>query len=497
MKKNDEAVCMMALERLFAAELAAALDVPISAVAGHRDTLPVASRARWGKAAAVLLFGVIMTWLVAVQHASAPAMQGPEELEAPDPLPIPYVQHAADIAKLTKNTRSLGFTWEVGENDLSSLTPLTALVRLRIFGPLRQDVMPPDLLDPIAALPEVEVLELPLFPGMTGKHLRQLAAAPKLRFLSLQLHRRLSIADIEALQALPKLCSLSLQGGRIDAGTVRALSLLPTLDRLELSGVGGCTEVVLQELRTLHRLRRLGLTGLGKQPCAERLGETTDDDSVGLSPAVAKALAELPLLAEVALSHCAVTSDAIRALPPRLTSFSLTRCPDAGADVVAALEHFPHLQRLGLDHFDRGQRRHWRRAPPPPELVETGPPVHDPVIESLPDQGAIHRAQAELLRRLPIARLCYNYSLPDEVAATLPEATKLTTIELTWGVAADIASVAKAPALARLRLSECSFGIDDLQALKDTPLRRLDQRWGRVSREAAAAALPGVTVGDD
>ena len=489
MNVRDEVLRNTARERLFAAELAEVLDVPVAAVT-RSERVPL--RQVWLIAAAVLL-GVLVTVFLGVEWRATVVAQKVEELEPPQPLPIlVWLENSGDIAGFPAETQSLLYRWRKDHSDLAALERFQALCNLRVLGEPQAGEWGDDVLAPLASLPELVALEVNV-KALTDVHLLALRAAPKLRYLTLRLDRPLCVADVRALQQLPHLRWLTLSGGSVDAEVVRSLASLPKVEVLGLGAVAGCTEEVLRELRSLHGLRRVELRDFGPRPCAEKLGHGSNQDSVGLTVVVAKALAELPLLEEVRLENCAVTAAAISALPEKLSGFAMTRCPDAGADVVLALHRFRGLRRLELDRFERSS---WFPAPPVPAPLSVGPPVHDPTVEGMPEQSAVWRAQAELLRRLPVERLRYHHGLPKEVAAALPEAARLGHVELIRGGAADVGPVAAAPALQNLLLNSCAVSIEDLAPLAAAPqLAELHMRWCSLrSRAALADLLPGVRI---
>jgi len=466
--------------------VAARLAVPaeVNRPADHRHRLATA---------ALVLLGVFVAGGVAWlrNDEDAAQVQEPERLIPPDLPPSLIAQSAAALARIAADVTSLHCMYEVPASDYQLLERFVALRRLAITGPAVTSPWPADVFAPFTAMPALTVLELPLQPAMTPEHLRSLAKVPQLQFLTLHLNRPLLAKDVAALQALPNVRSLSLMGGSLDAHAVRAMSLLPALESLTLARIGGCTEPVLRELRTVHRLRRMRLYGIGETSRASRLG-SPGVAGAGLSVAVAKALGELPLLDEVSIEQCSLSAEAVTLLPERLRGFALTRCPDAGADVVEALLRFRGLRRLELDRFER---RWWITSTAARPTPRVGPPEFDAATAGMPDQEPIWRAQAELLRKLPVQRLRYWSALPAEVAEALPAAASLAEIELVWCGPAEIEAVAKVQKLRRLRLESCRFTVEDVRPLTAVrSLAQLDLRWASGSREDYAALLPGVAV---
>lgn len=433
------------------------------------------------------------------------------------------------------DARGIGMSCPVRESGtLEVLEPYTELVELHLSLDCKADGAdyPADFLAPVAKLPALEVLHLVVPPELGPEVLRPLRAAPKLRFLQLSVMRALTIADVTALQELPHLVGLSItgsvlgEGGRVDRAAIRALGLLPSLRWLTLGNLGGCSEEVLGELRNLRSLRRLQLERLGAQPVAVRLGRMPEvvgvpkaaigvdavgavfqageppadwelvrnerrrriQNSPGLSPAVAAALADLPKLCELRLETCAVSAAAIAALPATLTGISILACPDADATVYEALGRFEDLRHLQLG------RTSSTTAAGPFVGVVTGANADEPGLE-LPDQQAVDRAQAKLLRALPIASFAHHWPMLPELAAALAEASMLRMVELENAERGDLEAVARAPALRELSVGASVLAPADFEPLRAAKrLAVLRMTVARLAPARIEALLPGVEI---
>lgn len=476
---NDGAMRVAAEERLFDAELADVLEVPVVRVAAVAER---AQRPRW-LVAAVVLLGLAVTAFVAFERPRRDAAQQAEGLEPPCPLPIPWAIRPADLAKLPLDSRNLGCSWHADEvPDFDVLTRFESLERVQLQWSAMTGEVPVEVFRPLAALPRLEVLLTAVPEKATAAHLAVLAELPRLRFLTLFLDRPLSADDCAALARAEHLVALQLFGGAIDAAAVRALARLPRLEVLGLRGPRGATPTALRELRGLHGLRRLEISALHWQPRALAIRGVVAEGNVGFTPELARTLAELPLLEEVRVEDCAVTAEAIACLPARLTGFALTRCPEAGPDIVAAIARFGGLKRLELDRPEQGDRPASRRG-----------------AEASEKDRALFEAQAHLLGTLPIRTLVYLGPMPRAVLAVLPRMAEVRRVECEHGFAADLAAFAQAPKLETLRLTSCGVQVGELAPLAASKsLRRVELRWTCLGETAAVRTqLPGVTVTDD
>ncbi|MCA8950302.1 MAG: hypothetical protein KDE27_12425 [Planctomycetes bacterium] len=477
-------------ERLFDAELAEVLGVSVEAVAE-----PGAGRGsprRLWLAAAVALFGLAITFAVAFASAAADRVeaQDPESLEPPQPLPILFWQSGS--APPAVATQSLMF--QLGDGDLSPLSRYERLQNLRVFAVKPGRACRAGFFAPLVPLAQLEVLRVVVPAAMGTEVLRELRGLEHLRFLSLDLQRPLTVADVAALGEIHGLVSLGLEAQNlgagdlgavaVDAAAMRALSDLSHLQALRLERLPGCTAATLRELRGAHGLRRLILVGFGTQPVATEFGWQPAEDSAGFTADIARALAELPLLEDVWLEACAVTPAALQALPVGLRAFGLTGCPDADAEVVRAIARFGELELLRLDRAQDLNDQLGR-----PRAADAEPP------RDLPDQRAVARAQAELVRDLPIRELRSDYGLHEEVAAALADAGQLAVVELIRSGATDVSAVAAVPALTRLTLNQCRVHADDLAPLRPAKaLRELRMVYCNADRAAVTSLLPGVAV---
>ncbi|MFN3242898.1 MAG: hypothetical protein ACE37K_15460 [Planctomycetota bacterium] len=490
-----------ARRRLFDAELAQAMDVPIDRFAvddAEGETAAASSpaprpRRRWVEAAVVLL-GLFVTVAV-VQMRAADREAGPQEpvrLDPPQPLPIVAVM--GPDSRVPATASSMIFSWHPASSGLERLLACERLryLWLQIPSTVRatHDDLARDCLEPLAELPALENLHLQVPAALDAERLRTLTRLPRLRFLTLTLRRDLVAADLDVLRRLRGLVGLELVAIEptvtLDVATLRMVASMPSLQSLGLAQLCGCTEAVLRELRGCHQLRRLRLAGLGRQPAAAELGIGFADDSVGLTEPVARALADLPLLDELRLESVAVSAAAIRALPRQLTGLKLTMAPDAGADVYRAIGEMPSLRRLHL-----GRAIRLRAFSHPTQAVPTEEEARE---AGMPQQAQVQREVASLLRSGAFVEWRYEYPMADEVREALAEAHGVQRVELTYPVAADVAAAAAAPDLVRLQLVSCGrFGVAPLQAARS--LRELHLRWSSVgSLSWLREQLPEVTI---
>ena len=437
---TDRRLRAAAEERLFEAELAAALDVDVDDVAAPPEGRGATAVWSGWLAAAVVIFALGITVAVAFlgDANERRELQSPAELDAPRPLPIVAVLQRG--VELTGDP--VGLLYRSFDQDLD---PLRRCKSLRFLNLLLGDdgEFADDLLAPLAELPRLEHLELAVPPGLAAVELTALLRLSQLRYLTLNLGRALTGADVDVLKRLENIVRLELRGvgagdrSGIDATTLRRLADMPRLQALCLNALGGCDERALTELRAFHRLRRLELVLMGPQPAATRLGWDPAANSSGLTVGVARILAGLPLLDEVRLESVAVTAAAVRALPERLTGFALTLAPDAGADVIHAIAALPNLRRVGFG----------RVVPARPFTTPMGAPPTPEEAEKfdMPPQEPVFEALAELVRTVPITEFRHEYPLPQDVAAALADADHLTVIEVV--TSGDVAQNAGTAAL--------------------------------------------------
>lgn len=431
---TDISAQVQARERMLDVDLHAALQ---TRDAKNSSTHPAGIQRRRASApllaAAVALLGLTMTVLIAWQQGQplAPA-QDPIAPPAAMPLCV-WITKPQDIANTPADTQNLA-VYSKALDDYGQLAGFKALRRLMILGPGLPEPATATLL-PLSKLHNLEELELPVSADMLPEHLRALAKMTKVRSLRLHCKRAITREHVRALKLMPQLRVLILHGGQLDVATVRSLSELPHLDELNLQGVAGCTEEVLVQLRVLHRLRRLTLTSIGEQPLAAQLGETPTPGA-GLTPAIARALGDLPLLRELKLVTCKVTTAALAALPTGLRAAYLVRCPDVCSNDLLALKHCRNLTTLGLDNHDVTR---WRGAIPQEFLAK-------------PTDTA--DAQAELIRDLPLRQLDYTSAMPTAVRLAVTAKQTLTHVNLHWFERGDLETVATLANLNHLTLNE-------------------------------------------
>ncbi|MBK8100494.1 MAG: hypothetical protein IPK26_25640 [Planctomycetes bacterium] len=344
-------------ERLFDALLDEALVAPPAANAR--------SSRQW-LAAALMLLGIGVAIGVAVLARPSPTApaQDPEPAPASLPPAVRIEGRAAleDLLRTAPGTRNL---WCVLE---------------------------PDDIATLASFPDVEQLLLePRIDSAKGKpvggwDVTPLRACRKLRSLTLGILPMLPPAQLASLRALPALHEFGLTGTSwvLDAPlaeelnqlAVRSLKLLavrctpdgfarmgehPLLEQLELWNVLFLRRCDLTKLGRLRQLRRLALIGVGDRmadaferenplpgdpppepgagggPQAGSLA-MRGDQSLVLTPAAMRALADLPNLRELDLRSSVVDAATLAALPPGLQRLGLQDLSLMTPDALASIQ---------------------------------------------------------------------------------------------------------------------------------------------------------------
>lgn len=481
-QSTDEVARASAQERMFDVQLldaltsiAAADPLPKQATTYRRS--PPARLL----AAAIGLLGLAVTVLIAWQP-SRPLSQAQNGSLAQNPTPSSAAMPAQrwiikpqDLATTPVNSENLA----VYTNAIDDYKPLAGFAQLRRLMILGDGIPEPtaNSLVPLGKLAKLEELELPLQDEMLPDHLRALAKAKQVHSLRLHCKRVMTQADVQTLKAMPALRTLTVFGGELDAATVRSLSELPHLDELNLQSVAACTEQVLTQLRMLHRLRRLGLSSMGEQLLVTQLGETPTPGA-GLTPAVAMALRDLPLLQELKLVSCKVTTAALAALPSGLRRICIVRCPDTYPADVLALRHCRNLTEVSFDNHDVTR---WLHAMPQDFLREP---------------AQLGDAQAELIRNLALTHFDYASTMPNAVRLAIASKPSLTHVKLLWFERDDLDALANVKNLKHLTLDEGrAVELQNLQVLtRCESLETLTVRHHDWQPAELQRMLPGVTV---
>ena len=210
------------------------------------------------------------------------------------------------------------------------------------------------------------------------------------------------------------------------------------------------------------------------------------NQSTGLTPAVARALAKLPRLRRLTLRGVETSAAAIDALPAGLEHLGLLASPQAGADVFAALMRFPHLRSVELDAGDR--QAVWGGA----RFVAEYETAIERFFAEAPPREAVWKAQAELLRKVAPSELAYVGNIPDavrEAVAVLP----LQELRLCRPRPRELALLGELPGLRRVTIDGCDLRRIDLDALVAMPnLAQLTLRWCNIWPRMGVASIEQV-----
>ncbi|HZZ70787.1 MAG TPA: hypothetical protein VFE24_00935 [Pirellulales bacterium] len=193
---------------------------------------------------------------------------------------------------------------------------LTCLARLRGVKSISIDhaQCPPDILQYLIRLPNLEDVSLSPAVAHGGEGLYWLAAAPKLKSLSLT-KAKLSEDGFRALGQLKQLQILDLTGAACNDDNLRCIAAMSNLEELNLNGTSQITDTGVRELGALTHLRHLeidwprGITGdtLGvfAGSSLERLKiEVSDNNAKGI--AKISSLQRLDLFTDRYQDNCTV-----------------------------------------------------------------------------------------------------------------------------------------------------------------------------------------------
>lgn len=463
MTRRDEAVQVEARERLFAAELAAALDVPVAAV---QEPEARASRTAW-LAAAIVLLGVFVAsgvaWLRAREDATA--AQDPAAFDPVFPwyervFDLNVAPGASELAKLPP-VEAVSLALEV-DRDLTFLARQPGLRQLMLISNTGAGCsVGLDAARAIAALPMLESLALTSGVHATAEVLRELRTAPKLDMLVLGPGFCLDATLGASIVELPKLRLLATWETDVTVEGLEALAGLPLLDALQL-GMTRFDDSIVGAIAKLRTLRALFV-----------LGPVTGGQTVArLSAPQMRTLAGMPRLVSLTLGHCMVDEGCLAALPPRLQSVTIGTVDgvtEAGLQSVAAL---PKLRVLSLQDYGR--------------------------------DAAMQAATIRLVRALRLERFDgSNAVMPGELWTAFADQPHMRNLLLRChqAHAPDLAPCAQMPALEQLSL----LFPESLTPASLEPLRKLPKfrslvvigsgRLPATQREALVGCLgPGVTV---
>lgn len=253
-----------------------------------------------------------------------------------------------DIANLT--------CWLLKTEDLRLLQRFRSLRRLQVLAldvsiagiELRSKhkswtKAPADLLAPLASLPALESLTLPMGVNLTAKHLTPLRTCASLWELHVMGNEIPLTEDfIAALDQLPHLRSLLLELVPCDAAVVRGLHKLG-LEGLQISRCEGFGAAAFAELCAMSTLRRLALHRFGTR----RLGQEGKGNYWMPSAANLSQLQSLEHLRHMEFQSTLIGGAELKALPSDLTSLELSATEILPVDYMQ-MRRLPSLQRLKL-----------------------------------------------------------------------------------------------------------------------------------------------------
>lgn len=444
-RDDGMAVAERARERLFAAEIAAALAAPMRADEAG-DGRSSSLFGQW-LLAALMLLGVAVA--VGVGWLRADASREAQQPEAFDPVyprlqedmpHVPGIVGVEDLAALAALPPHVdAISTRASSPILEALAGRRGLRLLSIgTGPDGSDPEPTAAaLRAIAAIPELEALHLLTTRSPTAEALRELRAAPKLRTLTLggdssgSLDRGLAAAIAE----LPRLQQLFLSRVPLTAAGVRGLSALPDLELLhvEQSEYG---DEVFAAFGSLRRLRSLSLWALAEG--GEKPRELTAEH--------VRALGAIPQLVELAIGGFGCEDVVLAALPTTLQSLRLAYVHGATALGLRRLARLPKLRSLQYDGLTNAE---------------------------------IQAALAEVVKTAPIEQLLLlNASLSEPMQQALQAQSRVRSLRLSLDgdVEAVAAQLVQLPKLERLSITCVAVPerAESLRLVELPQLRRLD-----------------------
>ncbi len=303
---------------------------------------------------ALFLFGLGVTALVLWQ-ARDDVLVGAQD---PWQNPAHYgTEHRADgrieIEALPADITNLScFLLEV--KDLELLKRFQSLRRLQVFtrnvhiGKIDLKIKhkswatpPADVFTPIASLPLLETLTLPMQVDLTGQHLAPLSRSPRLRELWVMGEQIPLTADcVAAMQKLSLLTSLRLDLVRADAEVIARLRKLG-LRSMQISRCPGFDEKAFAEICATPTLQSLSFDRMGTR----QLGNEGNGTYWLPSTEVLSGLKELPRLRQLRFSTSLITGEELRALPETISSLELW-ATELLPDDYRALRRFGSLRQL-------------------------------------------------------------------------------------------------------------------------------------------------------
>ncbi|MFT4513764.1 MAG: hypothetical protein ACI89X_003820 [Planctomycetota bacterium] len=433
------------------------LDAALAQVYGGDDAVvlaagPAARRVPWLQAA-VFLLGIGITVLVFLGGGTG------DLVSAQDPVPFGVALRAegrAEVEALPDDITNLTCRLLKTE-DLRLLERFRSLRRLQI-GALNVKIAgyefiskhtlwpnaPAEVFAPLASLPALESLTLPMHVKLTGKHLTPLRTCASLRELSVMGgHIPLTEEFVAALDQLPHLRSLQLDLVPCDAAVVRTLRKLG-LEGLSLSRCQGFEGEAFAELCAMSTLRRLTLHRFGTR----QLGQEGKGNYWMPSAADLSQLKSLESLQHMKFQSTSIGGDELKALPDDLLSLELWATELLPADYLE-LRRFASLQRLRVrtarQTFTFGSR--------------------DTIEQSESAANAI----ADAIATLPLLELDFTGSVTQPLMRQLGVQPNLCKLRLSAHRIPFLDELATAPVLHALQLFQNSWpsqlSLDQLRAL--------------------------------
>lgn|GEM_PF-264705 len=324
---------------------------------------------------------------------------------------------------------------------LGHLRDVPSLRRLRLT---RSPTRPRDLAA-LAALPDLEVLELAmLFGGDLARLKEQAQAGGNMPFRAFDVALAEAVAQYSAAQVLV------LEQMSVSADALRALAA-GSLDTLAISGP---TPDGLEAIGALQTLRQVSIGYASAPPepggwiAAFLASQTPRKQPRGtfapsLTAGLAASLARLPNLEAVTLRSCLLSDAVIQSLPRQLKRLDLYDCFGVTARLVDVVAEMPALRELGLPLQVGAGARARRAGRGSPRIRTQGSDLHERRLASAD--------AARIVRSRQWRRLRLDGTLTPELAAALKDQRELVELRLTLDDAsAPLDFVAALPKLQRV-----------------------------------------------
>lgn len=320
---------------------------------------------RWLPAAALILLGIAIVFVIALQSDRDPndgTRSTDEQRDEP--------QHFDD-----QEIDRGGPDWAVvtTTQELEALPHETAAVML-------STEQVEDIATLIRRCPDLQQLSvgsrrLQSRSDLTDADLAQIATLHKLRHLDISRAKNITTTGLRELRHLPRLESLAIGGLRFAELDLAVLADLPALIDLDASESSSFDGNSMRDVLELRRLRALNLTACSMIDSAElaRIAELDDlrvlhldfvngrrparggrgqhyVEGRGITERVARSIASLPVLETLSLRDCRLPAAAIRSLggAPRLRSLDIGQNPQLDDTTLRILMSRLELRGLGI-----------------------------------------------------------------------------------------------------------------------------------------------------